>query len=304
METDPNPDRASGEKNAPRPPDARNRAGDSWVEQVFVTCTSAVNATMARASLWHGGRPCPSTRGKAASPDPRRTVLACCDRGCFDEAEEVLAAVVEKVTSAGWLERSPDYARPCDDRGGASVDARLALYTARTAAAVLGEMHRHRRKNLGLPQRPERVADADWAKRLFPDPADRALLVHVLTWLGSDGPATGDPGWPLQVWAERYGLALPDMARWVARVVSVLRAEDPRRYQRYIAGPLAAKPRTTVPFSAVELVDGHPIRRHRHRYTTAPGLWEDRAFVAPRPGRASMPAATPMKTIATTKGRL
>ncbi len=298
METDPKPHGFSGE-NTPRTSGHRcGSAEPSWVEQVFVTCTRAVNATMARASLWHGGRPCPSARGKSVSPDPWRTVLACCDRGCFDDAEEVLAAVVAKVTTAGWLERSPDHARPCDDRGGASVDARLSLYTARTAAAVLGEMHRHRRKDLGLPQRPERVADADWANRLFPDPADRALLVHVLTWLGSDGQATGDPGWPLQVWAERHGLPLPDMARWVARIVGVLREEDPRRYQRYIAGPLAAKPRATVPFSAVELVDGHPIRRHRHRYTTAPGLWEDRTRA-----RAPMPVPT-KKMTAATKDRL
>ncbi len=298
METDPNPDRVSGE-NTPRTPGHRCGATEpSWVEQVFVTCTSAVNATMARASLWHGGRPCPATRGTAAGPDPRRTVLACCDLGCFDDAVDVLAGVVEKITAAGWLERSP--ARSLlsdDDRHRTPQEAALYLYAARTAAAVLGEMHRYRRRNLGLPQRPERVSGADWANRLFPDPADRELLVHLLTWLGSDGSATGEPGWPLQVWAERHGLALPDMARWVARVVSVLREEDPRRYQRYIAGPLAAKPRATVPFSAVELVDGHPVRRQRHRYTAAPGLWEDRT-------RTGTPMAVPTKKMtAATKGR-
>jgi hypothetical protein len=231
---------ADGTSNDRRRADERRRDRDRD-ERIFVACTAAVNTVLGRTSTRHGGQPCPARTARARDG---RVVLAYCGRGCFDEVLDLLADVLRRV----------------DGRKSDTVDG----YAMRTATAALGDLHRARRKQLGLPQRPERVADAGWAERILPDRADRALFAHLLTWLGSDAPAAGGAGWPVGIWAIRYGVPERNMATWLDRVLGAVRTADPQRYLRYVADPLAAKPRTYTLFSDIQDVE-HAIREHAIR---------------------------------------
>ncbi len=123
-------------------------------------------------------------------------------------------------------------------------------YLVRAVRSALGELRRDRRRAHGLQQRPERVPDAGWAREALPDPADRALLAHLMTWLGSDVPAGAGVGWPLPAWADRYGTTPAEMAAWIRRVTAAVEASSPRRNRRYLARPLADKGPVVPPFSA------------------------------------------------------
>jgi len=216
--------------------DRPGAAAQPPAENLFVACTLAVNGVLGRGSSRHEGRPCP---GRWARDDAGRTVLAYCERGCFDDAATLLEDVLARVTSREVRQR----------------EGTLDAYAARTAGAALGQLHRERRKRLGLPQRPERVRDADWAERILPEERDRLLPAHMLTWLGSDAPAAGDAGWPIDGWAQRYGLPEAVMRAWVGRVASAVREGDPRRFVRYLAVPLAAKARMPALFDEVSVFD-------------------------------------------------
>ncbi len=179
-------------------------------------------------------------------------MLAYCDQGCYDDAVDLLADVMNRLGGR----RFDDHGRDGTSRSRGARDgseATLDGYALRTASAALGQLHRRRRKSLGLPQRPERVIDTGWAGRILPDPGDRRLLAHMLTWLGSDAPAVTDAGWPVETWAPRYGLPVAAMAARVGRVADALREGDPRRYWRYIAEPLAAKPRVPALLGDIEM---------------------------------------------------
>jgi len=234
------------------------------LEEIFVACTGAVNTALGRGSVRHGGSPCPE---RAARDPDGRTVLAFCERGCFDDAVDLLDDVLARV-------RRQVGDRPADG-GPGPVDIRA--YAARTATTALGELHRDRRKQLGLPQRPERVPDAGWAIRILPDQADRKLLAHMLTWLGSDAPAAdAGTGWPTEVWAHRYQVSTTAMAGWIDRVSGALRAADARRYVRYLAGPLAAKPVPPALFADPDILLDQPVFAGSQRSGTAnaPGYYE------------------------------
>ncbi len=224
-------DSTGGHVSGDQPPDQPRNQLREQPERTFFACTAAVNTVLGRRSTRHGGQPCPARRARTRDG---RTVLAYCSQGCFDDALDLLADVLRRV----------------DGRDSDTIDA----YVLRTATAALGDLHRTRRKRLGLPQRPERVADAEWAERILPDPADRALFTHLLTWLGSDAPAAGGAGWPVEIWAVRYSVPERHMAAWLDRVLDAVRTADPRRYLRYVAEPLAAKPRTFALFSDIEHV--------------------------------------------------
>ncbi|WP_232292055.1 hypothetical protein [Frankia sp. QA3] len=191
----------------------------------FAAAVRAVNDTLSRRSARHGGMPCPA--------GPRAIhigVLAACDLGCFDDAVPLLERVVERL----------------GQRGTAVPHG----YLVRVVRSALGELHRDRRRIHGLQQRPERVPDAAWAREALPDPADRALLAHLMTWLGSDVPAVAGVGWPLSAWADRYGTTPAEMAAWIRRVTAAVEASSPRRHRRYLARPLADKVPVVAPFSA------------------------------------------------------
>ncbi|MCM3924286.1 hypothetical protein ND748_21775, partial [Frankia sp. AiPs1] len=191
----------------------------------FAAAVRAVNDMLSRRSARHGGTPCPA--GPRAIQDG---VLAACDLGCFDDAVPLLAKVVDRLGRRG----------PAVPHG----------YLVRVVHSALGELHRDRRRAHGLQQRPERVPDAAWAHEALPDPADRALLAHLMTWLGSDVPAVAGTGWPLSAWADRYGTTPAEMAAWIRRVTAAVEATSPRRHRRYLARPLADKAPVVAPFSA------------------------------------------------------
>ncbi|MCK9878661.1 hypothetical protein MXD59_23340 [Frankia sp. Ag45/Mut15] len=186
-----------------------------------MACTAAVNSALGRGSTRHRGRPCPF---RSASDADGRMVLAHCELGCFDEAVDLLADVLTRVCAG----------RPAPDR--------LAAYANHAATTALGQLHRERRGRLGLPQRPERIPEARWAIRVLPDRADRLLLAHMLTWLGSDACPTDGAGWPIESWAGRYRVTATAMRAWVSRICAAMLAADPPRYIRYLADPLATKP--------------------------------------------------------------
>lgn len=234
----------------PPSPHRRPRAGRRRVtmtspparptEEVFLAALDAVNTVLGRASTRHRSAGCPERARRA----PDGTVqLAYCDQGCFEGAVELLGDVVARLDSrlAATAEAAGERA---SEETGVTV---LRAYALRTATAALGDRHRRRRRELGLPQRPERVAGADWATRVLPDPVDRDLLVHLLTWLGSDAPAPDGGGWPVDTWAARYGRSPAAMSVWIGRVVRAVHDGEPNRYERYLTGPLAAKPRLVTP---------------------------------------------------------
>ncbi len=197
-------------------------------QMTFAAAVRAVNDTLSRGSARHGGTPCPT--GPRAI---QRSVLAACDLGCFDDAVPLLERVVDRLDRL--------------DRRGPAVPHG---YLVRAVRSALGELRRDRRRAHGLQQRPERVPDAGWAREALPDPADRALLAHLMTWLGSDVPAGAGVGWPLPAWADRYGTTPAEMAAWIRRVTAAVEASSPRRHRRYLARPLADKGPVVPPFSA------------------------------------------------------
>lgn len=228
-------------------------------ERPFLTAVEAVNSALGGASNHHGGRPCPERTPRW--PDGR-PVLAYCDRGCFDDAADVLAPLLDRLRrrpAASATDSATDSATACATDSAADQAAGVYSYTLRVARTILGDLHRQRRKELGLPQRPERVTGAGWAVRRLPAPADRELLAHMLTWLGSDAPATGDAGWPVEVWAARYHRSPAAMSVWIDRVVDAIRTGDPDRYRRYLAGPLAAKPRSFARLAELAAFDHLPL---------------------------------------------
>ncbi len=203
-----------------------------------MVCTAAVNRALGRGSTRHRGRPCPF---RSACDGEGRTVLAHCELGCFDDAVDLLADVLVR-TRSGHPE--PD---------------RLAAYANRAATAALGQLRREQRGRLGLPQRPERIPEARWAIRILPDRCDRQLLAHMVTWLGSDVPAPAGTGWPIESWAGRYGVTATAMNGWISRVCTAMLDADPDRYVRYLAGPLAGKPRRLVPVAESTALTEPPL---------------------------------------------
>jgi len=221
---------------------------------MFAAAVRAVNDTLARRSARHGGLPCPE--GARAV---RRGVLGLCDLGCLDDAIALLERVVERLARA---------AGPTVPHG----------YLTRVVRSCLGDLNRERRRASGTQQRPERVPDAAWARRALPDPADRALLAHLMTWLGSDVPAVAGTGWPLRAWAERYGTTPARMAERIRQVMRAVEVTSPERYDSYLARPLADKTPVVLPFSAlrgadpsVDEVGGAPLGRDAQRGGHGPG---------------------------------
>jgi hypothetical protein len=207
--------------------------------ELFGILVGAVNHVLAAASWRHG----PSGHCPRGARAVRSQVLGHCEAGCFDDAVEVLEAVLATVWSRfGTIGAVGAEVRP----------SAVRRYAAGTARSVLGELHRARRGGLGTMQRPERVPAAGWARQALPAAADRELLGHLITWLGADTTAVGDVGWPLHTWAARYGCRPTEMYDWIHRVLDALRASDRERHARYIAGPFAVKPQTPLPFSALE----------------------------------------------------
>ncbi|SNQ49669.1 conserved hypothetical protein [Frankia canadensis] len=221
-------------------------------QMMFAAAVRAVNDTLARRSAHHGGLPCPE--GARAV---RGGVLGCCDLGCLDDAITLLERVLSRLVEVG------PGTRP--GAGGAVPHG----YLTRVVRSSLGDLHRERRRDSGMQQRPERVPDAAWARRALPDPADRALLAHLMTWLGSDVPAVPGTGWPLRAWAERYGTTPARMADRIRRVTRAVEAASPERYRRYLARPLADKAPVVLPFSALRGADvpvdgpGRPVAGER-----------------------------------------
>ncbi|KJE25466.1 hypothetical protein FF36_00079 [Frankia torreyi] len=229
----------------------------------FAAAVRAVNDTLSRRSARHGGMPCPA--GPRAIQDD---VLAACDLGCFDDAVPLLERIVDRLGRRG----------PAAPHG----------YLVRVVRSALGELHRDRRRAHGLQQRPERVPDAAWAHEALPDPADRALLAHLMTWLGSDVPAVAGTGWPLSAWADRYGTTPAEMAAWIRRVMAAVEATSPRRHRRYLAGPLADKAPVVPPVSAFTGRDARLDGLARES-----GRWDGRGE-GRGDGRAGLASARPL----------
>lgn len=241
-------------------------------ETVVAVVVWAVNVVLRRASNRHGELPCrarvPELPGRHGPLEP----LASCEEGCFDDAATLLGPVLAAV----------------ERRAGEIVhDAALRAYARDVAASQLAELGERRRAAVGIPHKIGRLATTRWVVRALPDPADRELFLHMLTWLGSTAPAVGDTGWPYEGWAARHGLTVEAMTAWVARVLDRLREWEPRRYEEYVRDPLAAKPATVACFSAITY--GDSILPECDRSTGAPfappwqggrSLWREPPFTA------------------------
>lgn len=203
----------------------------AFKDDMWCAATAASTRALASRSWRHAGLPCVAhvriTPGIVAASG-----VPFCDLGCLDDLVPVIEVALAKGTSELTQRGSlPPFSWFCS-----------------TAARTESDRRRASRVTRGLPSRFDRLATTAWMQAALPGAADRALLVHVLAWAASDGPAAPGTVWPAESWVTTYGQASASaVLADIDRVVATFAAFEPAKHQAWLAIPLAAKVADATP---------------------------------------------------------